>query len=386
MTRHFAAAFRRAKAMMRPARSAQKAMTSLMVQTMLSPLSETKPKKAARRSTRVKTAGTLGSVVKQLRAAKAISAPAKRADSASPRLSVPSGAQYLLRSHKTAAGTRDYRIYVPANGSRGPQGLVVMLHGCKQSPDDFAVGTRMNRHAEKHGLIIVYPAQTTSHNAAACWNWFRPHHQQRGKGEPAILASLTRKVMKEFGLGRESVFVAGLSAGGAMAAILADVYPDLFAAAGIHSGLARGSARDVLSALSAMRSGGSAGATFDKKSTHTARRIVFHGDKDSTVHPSNAGLIVAGAEGAAAEPKRVVNRLVRGRGYKRSEFAGPDGEVRLELWMLQGGGHAWSGGRAAGSYTDPSGPDASAQMLRFFLAPVAESNPVAIRKPALRRR
>ena len=245
-----------------------------------------------------------------------------------------------------------------------------MLHGCNQTPDDFAAGTHMNALADKHGLAIAYPAQTGGHNAASCWNWFNPGNQMRGAGEPAILAALTRKLMKEFGLGRDAAFVAGLSAGGAMAAILADVYPDVFSAAGIHSGLARGAAGDVVSAMSAMRSGG----TSDRNTgaiaapSHAVRRIIFHGDTDSTVHGSNASMIVAAAMGGNAAPAKVIKRSVRGRGYTRSHFTGSDGAVLLELWMLEGAGHAWSGGRVTGSYTDSKGPDASAQMIRFFLA------------------
>jgi poly(hydroxyalkanoate) depolymerase family esterase len=156
-----------------------------------------------------------------------------------------------MLTHRTAAGSRAYRLHLPSDHADTPKGLVLMLHGCNQTPDDFAKGTGMNRHADKHGLVIVYPAQTTAENAAACWNWFRPGNQVRNRGEPALLASLTKKLMKQYGLERNAVFVAGLSAGGAMAAILADVYPDVFSAAGIHSGLARGSASDVLSAMSA---------------------------------------------------------------------------------------------------------------------------------------
>ena len=243
-----------------------------------------------------------------------------------------------------------------------------MLHGCTQTADDFAAGTHMNALAEKHGLAVAYPVQTASHNMASCWNWFKPSDQLRGAGEPAILASLTRKLMKDFGLGREAVFVAGLSAGGAMAATLADVYPDIFSAAGLHSALARGAARDVLSAMLVMRHGAVSGnmAPAALPSDHV-RRIIFQGDADSTVHPSNAAVIVAAAVGDGAEPAKVIKRAVRGRSYSRSEFIAADGAVVLELWMIEGAGHAWSGGRAAGSYTDAKGPDASAQMIRFFL-------------------
>jgi poly(3-hydroxybutyrate) depolymerase len=170
-------------------------------------------------------------------------------------------------------------------------------------------------------------------------------------------------------LGRDAVFVAGLSASGAMAAILADVYPDIFSAAGMHSGLTRGAASNVISAMSAMRNGGlpeSIAPTLAMLSL-PVRRIVFQGDADSTVHPSNAAMIVAAAVGGDAVPTKIGKRTVRGRGYARSDFAGSDGAVLLELWMIEGSGHAWSGGHAAGSFTDNKGPDASAQMIRFFM-------------------
>ncbi|MFN6979917.1 MAG: alpha/beta hydrolase family esterase, partial [Gemmobacter sp.] len=269
--------------------------------------------------------------------------------------------------------SRAYKLYVPASQPTRPRGLIVMLHGCNQTPDDFAVGTHMNRLAEKHGLAIAYPAQSPRANALSCWAWFKPGNQARGAGEPAIIASLARKVATEFRIGRGDVFVAGLSAGGAMAAILADTYPDVFSAAGIHSGLARGAADNVLTATAAMRRGGTpdGGAMTDTGPRSAVRRIVFQGDADTTVHPSNAAMIVAAAVGATAVPVRCTERSVRGRGYVRTDYAGPDDAILAELWMLRGGGHAWSGGRAAGSFTDPKGPDASAQMVRFFLANAA---------------
>lgn len=384
MTRAFAAAMRRAARLMQPARmtratrSMQKAMTGFMVQSALAPMTALKPGKTAgpkkpagpKKLSVPRTGRSLGTVLKQLRAAQsflpgAMALPARR--DVKPRIAT--GAQYLSRNHRTAAGSRGFKLYLPASKPKGPMGLVLMLHGCTQTPDDFATGTHMNTLAEKHGLAIAYPAQTGGHNAASCWNWFKPGDQGRGAGEPAILASLTRKLMKEFGLGRETVFVAGLSAGGAMAVILADVYPDIFSAAGVHSGLARGAASDVLSAVSAMRNGITADETAPAiaEPLRPVRRIIFHGDSDTTVHPSNAAMIVAAALGVDAEPTRVGNRTVRGRGYARSDFAGSGGAVLVELWMIEGAGHAWSGGRAAGSYTDSKGPDASAQMIRFFL-------------------
>jgi poly(hydroxyalkanoate) depolymerase family esterase len=374
MTRIFAAALRRATRLLRPARSRKSARS---VQKMMAGLmqasrpAKVQPKAAKRHKAPLSVVGqSLEVVMKQMRAVQSLMpgvAQTPKPPVISP--SIPKGAQFVGRTHRSASGTRGYLLYLPTSQPKRPRGLILMLHGCTQTPQDFAAGTHMNAQAEKHGLAVAYPTQTASHNAASCWNWFKPGDQTRGSGEPAILASLTRKLMKEFGLGREAVFVAGLSAGGAMAATLADVYPDIFSAAGVHSGLARGSARDVLSAMLAMRNGTASGTVAPTAlPADLVRRIIFQGEADSTVHPSNAATIVAAAMGGDAKPSRVTKRAVRGRAYSRSEFAGPDGATRLELWMIEGSGHAWSGGRVAGSYTDPKGPDASAQMIRFFLS------------------
>ncbi|MFN3823751.1 MAG: alpha/beta hydrolase family esterase [Pseudorhodobacter sp.] len=374
MTISVAAALRRLNRMARPARMARKtrSVQSAMAGLMMAPLTAFKPKVAKPRKTATqKSSGTLGAVLKRLKAMQPLMPRARSGPSASGATPVvPQGAKFQTRTHRHAAGSRGYKLYLPASHPGQPKGLILMLHGCNQSPDDFALGTHMNALAEKHGLAIAWPAQTGRQNAAQCWNWFKPGDQMRGAGEPAILATLARKLGRELGVARDATFVAGLSAGGAMAAILADVYPDVFAAAGIHSGLARGAARDVVSAMAAMRNGGtSPGASPSGIAhPHPVRRIVFHGDADRTVHPSNAAMIVSASVGGAAAPVRVGKRSVRGRGYVRSDYAGADGAVMLELWMLDGAGHAWSGGRNAGSYTDRTGPDASAQMIRFFLA------------------
>ncbi|PIV73379.1 MAG: esterase [Rhodobacteraceae bacterium CG17_big_fil_post_rev_8_21_14_2_50_65_11] len=295
--------------------------------------------------------------------------PGTRADAAQQAPRIPAEARYLTRKHRSAAGSRGYRLYLPASRPARPRGLILMLHGCDQTPDDFAIGTHMNALAEKHGLALAYPAQTRRQNRGACWNWFKPRNQVRGTGEPAILAALTRKLMREFGLGRDHVFVAGLSAGGAMATILADLYPDVFAAAGVHSGLARGAAWNTLSAMSAMRKGGAPKGLVAllPHQAGSVRRIIFQGESDRTVHPLNAGYLVAAEMGEDVAPTKVGKGTVRGRDYSRSLFTSPEGKVLVELWMIEGTGHAWSGGRAGGAYTDTKGPDASAQMVRFFL-------------------
>ena len=289
----------------------------------------------------------LGEVLRALRQGRRV-APAPE---------VPDGAAFLERRYACAAGARDYRLYVPASGRRGRlRGLVVMLHGCRQNPEDFATGTGMNALAEARRLLVAYPGQTAVHNAHGCWNWFRPRDQRRGAGEPAIIAGMARALAAEFGIDRREIFVAGLSAGGAMAAVLGAAYPDVFAAIGVHSGLPAGAANDAVTALAAMR--GEAAAPAPDASGPGPRTIVFHGTDDATVRPLNAERIVAGFAGG-----REARGVAGGRRYRRRVFRGGRGE----LWTIEGAGHAWSGGKPPGSYTDPHGPDASAEMVRFFL-------------------
>ena len=245
-----------------------------------------------------------------------------------------------------------------------------MLHGCKQDPDDFATGTNMNAIAELNGMLVAYPRQSYSANPSSCWNWFDRGHQERGAGEPAIISGITRAVMSEFRLEPHQVFVAGLSAGGAMAAVMGETYPELYAGVGIHSGIAYRAATDLISAFSAMRG---AAAVPDEprggcETNPRLRTIVFQGSADQTVAPSNATRIVAAATGDLCSDRDVMfGQTASGRSYTRTVVSNVDGTVMLEYWLVDGTGHAWSGGSAAGSYTDPEGPDASAEMVRFFL-------------------
>lgn len=261
-----------------------------------------------------------------------------------------------------------YRVYEPGIAD-GPRPVVVMLHGCKQDSDDFARGTAMNELARQHGVVVVYPEQLRSGNNMGCWNWFEPAHQQRGSGEPAMIASLAAKVVSEHGGDAERVYVAGLSAGGAMALLAAQLYPDVFAAVGVHSGLPSASAKDVVTAFAAMRKG--AGALVAHPVAVPA--IVFHSNADKTVHPSNGKHIVEGlvatlqAQGRPVDARKQVMEPGGKRRATRTVYAAPGGLTQIEHWELAAGPHAWSGGRAAGSFTDPSGPDASEAMLAFFL-------------------
>jgi poly(hydroxyalkanoate) depolymerase family esterase len=305
---------------------------------------------------------SLGDAVQALREGRALlELPAAER----PVVMVPDGAQFLARSFACEAGSRHYRLFVPATAAGPPRGLIVMLHGCRQNPEDFAVGTRMNDVAARSNLIVAYPSQPMSANAAGCWNWFAPAHQLRDRGEPAILAGMTRHLMQEFDFNRDQVFVAGLSAGGAMAAVMVETYPDLFCGAGIHSGLAYRSAYDVASAFSTM--GGNAkntGAIPHIKRPYPIRTIIFQGDADKIVHPNNARRIIGGL----IDPEWAVameDGETDGLAFSKEVYT--NREDSIELWSIADAGHAWSGGDPDGSYASPSGPDASAEIVRFFL-------------------
>jgi poly(hydroxyalkanoate) depolymerase family esterase len=289
----------------------------------------------------------------------------ERAPPAAPAHPAPGDIHGLghFSTHRFAneAGSRDYKLYVPAGDRAEPLPLVVMLHGCTQDADDFAAGTQMNRLADRLGFIVAYPVQPQRANQSKCWNWFKPGDQRRGAGEPSLIAGITREVMASHRVDPERVYVAGLSAGGAMAAIMIRDYPELYAAAGVHSGLPVGAAHDLPSALAAMRGGKSRRG--DADATPRRALIVFHGDADATVHPSNAALLMRGF----AERDAVRHADAGRREYTVQRMKSADG-IEGELWTIHGAAHAWAGGSARGSYTDASGPDSSAEMLRFFLA------------------
>ncbi|RYF08208.1 MAG: PHB depolymerase family esterase [Comamonadaceae bacterium] len=281
-----------------------------------------------------------------------------------------SAEQWLQASHTHQGRQLNYRLYVPPGSPQqaGLRPLILMLHGCTQGADDFAAGTRMNVLARDAGALVLYPEQTQHANSHKCWNWFKAQHQQHGRGEPALIASLTRKVMAYHGVDPSRVYVAGLSAGGAMADILGRTYPDLFAAVGVHSGLAAGAAGTLPAAMGAMRSGAPAGTA---SGPAVRPVIVFHGDADTTVHPANGTAVAESARSAQQGPGQAqvtTGRAPNHQRFTRTVHPGADGAAVVEHWLLHGGGHAWSGGSAAGSYTAPGGVDASAEMLRFFLS------------------
>ncbi|GAC1305535.1 MAG: PHB depolymerase family esterase [Steroidobacteraceae bacterium] len=283
--------------------------------------------------------------------------------------------QFVERSYSNAAGARRYKLYVPRKCPKQPMPLLVMLHGCTQNPDDFAAGTRMNELAERYAFLVAYPAQSANANGSHCWNWFNVGDQARDLGEPSILAGITREVASNHRVDEQRIFVAGLSAGAAMAVILGATYPDLFAGVGAHSGLPYRAANDMSSAFAAMRSGSRSCASTPRVApTHAPPTIVFHGDHDMTVHVDNGSQIVAQAltqtQAQTQGLQKSVQRQVSANGRHCTVTTYRDSVLRpcIEHWVLHGAGHAWSGGSPNGSFIDEKGPDGSAEMVRFFLA------------------
>jgi poly(hydroxyalkanoate) depolymerase family esterase len=286
--------------------------------------------------------------------------------------------RFTTHTHAEGAASRSYKLYVPASYTRAPMPLFVMLHGCQQHPDDFAAGTRMNVLAEQHGFLVAYPAQSAGANGNNCWNWFQAAEQRRGGVETSLIAGIVGAVARDCKVDDARVYVAGLSAGAAMAVILGNAYPDVFAGVAAHSGLPLGAAHDVPSAFAAMQGRAAAPAA---RRGHTAgsgpsapvRTIVFHGDADATVVPANAHAIVQGALAAYPDADVALTTQLEGgvapggRAWSATRYVDAAGRPHVESWLVHGAPHAWSGGSASGSYTDASGPDASAQIVRFFL-------------------
>ena len=285
---------------------------------------------------------------------------------------------FHARSFNCEFGSRSYKLFIPSRYGTEPLPLLIMLHGCTQNPDDFAIGTRMNALAEERGIIVAYPAQSQTANSTKCWNWFKGGDQVRGQGEPALIAAMTQHILRSHRVDAQRVYVAGLSAGAAMALILATSYPDLYAAVGVHSGLPYASAVDMPSAFAAMKGDHPIGRSKKRGAPSPVARvvptIVFHGDRDSTVAPVNAERISADWASHAAShdpthvPRSVVSegRVEGGHSYTRTVRYDRNDRIVLDEWLVHGAAHAWFGGDSRGSYTDPRGPDASSEMLRFF--------------------
>ena len=346
----------RARARKKLRRSTVSAMNGVW-DTMLSP---PKPEKRTPKKTTKKRVNSAPATVR-----KKPQARARTPKTSQSKMTVPKGATFSNATYQCKAGSRSYRLYVPAAASAGdPMPLIVMLHGCGQSSRDFARDTGMNTLAEEYGFIVLYPSQSHDAHRMRCWNWYRPEDQARGGGEPALIAGMTRDIIDAQAVDPAKVYVAGLSAGAALALLVATLYPDVFAAVGVHSGLAVGAAHDTASVTRAMQ-GGNPGRRHDQPMP----TIIFHGDKDHVVNPRNGryvGIRALEAYGPLDRTERT-GTTDEGRKYTCVQHRIGKGRAYVEQWTIHGSAHAWSGGVANGIYTDAKGPDASRAMVQFFL-------------------
>lgn len=289
--------------------------------------------------------------------------PAKKAPAIVEKPARAAPSSFRAGLHECEFGARRYKIFKPGAAGLAPP-LLVMLHGCGQTPDDFARGTKMNALAKEHGLIVVYPAQPRNAHPNRCWNWFHRGDQDRRMGEPAILASLTRQIIETHGADPARVYIAGISAGASMALIMAHEYPEIFAAVGVHSGLPAGAAHDPASAVIAMQRGNPGW-----RLAHPMPTILFHGSLDPVVNPRNGRLAAIRAREpyASLRATETSGQVAGGRAWRKTVHRIGSGRPLVEHWSVTGSGHAWSGGSPRGLFTDSKGPDASREMVRFFL-------------------
>ena len=288
------------------------------------------------------------------------------------------------------AGSRRYFVYTPIGytlEARVP--MVVMLHGCTQTPADSAAGTAWNPLADQQAFIVVYPEQTFEDNPLSCWDWFLPEHQVRGSGEAGVIGGITQQVIADdtrWNVDPARVYLAGMSAGGAMAVLLGASYPDLYAAVAVHSGLEYQAATDAAAARPAMTDGGpdpvrQGQAAFDAMDRHgrSVPSIVFHGTADSVVNPINGDQVVRqwmetnrlasnkAYQPDSSQPTKMINgQIPGGHAYTVSTWDDNRGNEIQEYWRITDMDHAWSGGSVLGSFTDPRGPDATRAIWAFF--------------------
>ncbi len=307
--------------------------------------------------------------------------PSRQASAQRPNIEAPDSFQRV--PIMVCGALHHYWLYVPPGAAAAAKTsplmpLVLMLHGCSQEAAEFAAATEMNTAAASANALVLYPEQARGANPGGCWNWFEPANQQRGQGELGLIVAMLLDVMARHPVDAQRVYAAGISAGGAMAALLAREYPELFAAVGVHSGLRAGAADNVMAALSAMNNGAKVG-TSETPPTHNSGAaqpalIVFHGENDSTVHPKNgAQLVQAALQTALGDKNAALHETQQGQSnagqrFTRHLYRGSDSDkVLVEHWLLHNGGHAWSGGSAKVGQTDPKGVSATQEMLRFFL-------------------
>jgi poly(hydroxyalkanoate) depolymerase family esterase len=290
--------------------------------------------------------------------------------------SSPQTASFVEGAYANSHGARRYKLFIPSGDAAKPLPLLVMLHGCLQDPDDFALGTRMNAIAEEQRIFVLYPAQSEEANQTRCWNWFNPANQRRDQGEPSIIAGMTGEVIGSYNIDARRVYIAGMSAGGAMAAILAASYSDLYAAVGIHSGMPYGAAQNLPAALAAMKEGAAIGTRLPSKGIPL---IVFHGDQDLMVNARNGEQLVSQwlgpVQSGTQDTLTAQASEGNGRAFTRTRYRDGAGRAVAENWLVHDAGHAWSGGGSTGSFTDSSGPDASREMVRFFSSAALSARP-----------
>ena len=289
------------------------------------------------------------------------------------------------------AGSLPYFVYTPVSYRVGVAvPLVVMLHGCTQTAADFAIGTKMNEMADHYKFLVVYPQQTNVYNQNLCWNWYEHSNQLRGKGEPAMIAGMVQAVEQNtsrWTIDTRHIFVAGISAGAAMAVILGVAYPDIFAAIGVHSGLEYQAATNTIDSLKVRDLGGpdpqqQGHAAFEAMGTNVRviPTIVFQGTNDLIINEINGDQVTKQwmkTDQLASnntyktdfgKPSDIWNGQIPG-GHSFSVFKWNDGlgHELQEYWKIDGLGHAWSGGSPGNSYTDSSGPNASLAIVQFFM-------------------
>ena len=312
-----------------------------------------------------------------------VSTPGPRTAAKRPVAKRRTSGRWLRSTYTGPAGSRSYDVYLPAGHRRTARvPLVVLLHGCNQASEEFVAATRFTALADRHGFVIVAPRQTRGYQPGGCWRWYESAHQARGTGEPAILAGIVAKVLAEpsrWRIDRSRVYAAGISAGGAMALILAATYPEVFAAVGVHSAPAYRSATSGGRALGAMRGRGA--VVTPLAGARMAPLIVFQGTGDRVVHARSGTLVAeqwlaydAARSAGPGDPHRITRsraaarRSADGRRYTVTRWYSARGRKQLEYWRVEGLGHAWSGGLADGSYSDSRGPRASTAMWQFFAA------------------
>lgn len=293
-----------------------------------------------------------------------------------------SDSQFIEGSYANFSGTLKYHLFIP-KGFRAGMPLLVMLHGCNQDAETFATGTRMNDHAENLGFMVLYPDQSGFSNMNKCWNWYQSINQYRNMGEPAVIAGMTQEIMATYQIDPHKVYIAGMSAGAAMAYIVGRVYSDIYAAIGVHSGLLYRGINNVFSALAAMKTGSgqmpnSEELREDKSTTtgepntvarHDQPLIIFHGDQDTTVDLQNAVDLMAYHHQNNQFKEHHYEETSDHYDHTRTTYQNKQGKNLAEQWIIHGAGHNWSGGNTEGNFTDANGPDASLEMMRFFMAP-----------------